>query len=171
MKNLFLGLFLLIILASCSGDDGATIENKLTIGDGVYSLQSLQIRNENGDFPIEPAADIEFALSNKTFADIDAGGDLSDILDVYFDFRELELKEGDYTAILDYNIYVGGTIVNGEYTRGIEIINDRTEGSRLQSAEVSISNLSESSMLLKFTFIREDGLKIEGIYEGPFKEL
>lgn len=170
--------FLLILLvikliSSCSSDDNNSnniIINEspgnLTYNGQSYDLVTLYIHDEN--IENNDPSDIGFSFANKTEAEINSGNQLTNIVNIYFDFTESNLQEVTYTNVLDYNISLNGTYNNGSFSEGNLILSNVDNNLEASSSTVTIINLTETTVNLTFSFTRIDGEIISGSYNGTY---
>lgn len=101
---------------------------------------------------------------------MDSGNDLNNITKIYFDFSEVELQEKTYIDILDYNISINGSLIDGVFNSGTVLLSDNNPQSNLYAAtsSVTINTITENTVDLDFSFTRNDGEVISGKYNGTY---
>ena len=162
----------LISFISCSSDDNPDnpnqSKNQVTFNGNAYSITSAWINDENT--ATNDPSDIGINLFNKTTAEINSGNDLTNITRIYFDFTEVDLQEKTYTEILDYDFSINGTLIDGVFDPGTILLSDNDSNSDIyaSSSIVTISNLTETTVDLSFSFTRKDGKVISGNYSGNY---
>ncbi|WP_338731996.1 hypothetical protein [Mangrovimonas cancribranchiae] len=179
MKIKLIYIFIITLISfSCSSDDDSAdneilrTNNQVSFEGENYPLSTVLIFDEN--IETDEPSDIGFNLYNKTTNEINSAlngeTDLTNIVHFYFDFTEVDLQETTYTDILDYSFSINGTLSDGNYDDGTEILSDNDPNSELYASNsvVTINNLTETTVDLSFSFTRNDGQVISGSYNGAY---
>ena len=168
-------LITIIFFIGCSSDDSsdnASSEktNEFTFNGQSYELMTAWINDENTT--TSDPSDIGFNLFNKSTADINSGNDLTGINYIYFDFTEVDLQETTYTDILDYDVSINGTLINGNFSPGTVFLSDDDPNADIYASisTVTISDLTATTVNLTFSFTRNDGKVISGAYSGNYTD-
>ena len=170
MKKIGILLFTILIL-SCSSDDssGNSNQNGFTFNGTFYEVKTLYINDENTTN--SNPSDIGFSLINKTSAEINSGNDLSNVAILYFDFNAVNVEQTTYTNILDYNGKINANRTSGSITGGTEILSDNETTLQANNINVTINNITSTTVNFNFSFTRTDGQTISGQYNGNYLTL
>lgn len=173
-----IAIFIIAFTSSClEGDDGFSFDtnlenNRFTFANRPYELNSIIIHDETPGNNNNPS-DIEIILSNKTIEDINSGNDYSDVSLVRFNLTDLELQRITYSQVHDYEIFVEGSIENGEFVTGTALLSDDDSEADnfLLAAAIQINEITENFVSLSFSFARKDAQVINGTYSGSYLSL
>ena len=163
-------VFLTILLTSCSSDDDSNSSetNFIHVGDASFEMKTAVV---------EPSLNsVYLGLTNSTEAEINASFSGTTLNNVdYFSARinEFDLLSGetyDLDAISSMEFIVGGDVVNSEFENGFSQFYKSGSNSNLEviSGSITVIDYSVESIRFLFSFTRQDGVEISGVYEGSF---
>ncbi|GAA0872629.1 hypothetical protein GCM10009117_17760 [Gangjinia marincola] len=172
-KFFFLVTFIVTIIGCSSNDDSST-ESDLSINEFVYDGETYElvtafITDENTT--TDEASDIGINIFNVTNSQ--TNGTVDNVTRVFFDVEDITLQETTYNEIADYEVAINGSFNAGDYSEGTLLLSDNDPQSTVfaSSTTVSIHNITETTIDLSFTFMRNDGKIISGKYNGDLINL
>jgi len=169
-----IAVFAICILYSCSDDEGLRDLGRygFSYNSQFYVLNSASYVDENVEDETTPST-LSIALSNVNLATSNA---TSNVTKLYFDFEGITLEEGEIAEIQDYSIEIGGSFVpntedaNYTYVNGTFLLNSLQPGLTATEKTVTITELTESTISLTFSFTRADGQLFSGNYSGVYTD-
>lgn len=157
------------VLVSCSGNDESSslIENPFTYDNKTYNLKTVWINDFNTDND-EPSR-ININISNKTDHEM---SNSSDIIAIRIAINDINVTEGVYSELEEYDILIDGVTSSGILTSQNVILSDDYIGSGLELHAINfnfqITKFNENVIGLLFSFTRADGKIISGEYNGAY---
>jgi len=161
-------LFILTFLLSCSSDDNSeTITQNGFKFEGIFfEIKTVYINDEN-TLDSNPS-DIGFSLVSKTSSELNSENDLSNINTLYFDFNAVNIEQTTYSEILDYNAKINANRTNGNIVGGTQILSDNETSLQATDINITINEITQSTINFSFSFTRNDGKIITGNYSGNY---
>ena len=177
IKLSFVAFAMFFVIGCTEGEDGFSFNtnfenNQFTFANRPYQLESIIVHDDTPGNNNNPS-DIEILLSNKTLEDINSGNNYSDVSLIRFNLTDLELQPITYSQVHDYEIFIEGSIENGEFVTGTSLLSDEDSESDnyLLVAAVKINEITGSYISLSFSFARKDSQVINGTYSGTYISL
>ncbi|WP_400077932.1 hypothetical protein [Winogradskyella sp. R77965] len=165
--HFLLALSLCSVLFTCSPEDNTNITleklSEFTFNGETYDLASAIIRDEN-------TGDISINLFNKTSSEITSNSDLSDVTYLHFSLNDSTIQQTTYNQIEDYDISINSSVIDSEFNSGTVLLSDNNPDSEVyaQSGSVTVTNFTAYNIVFTFTFTRNDGQVIAGVYDGNY---
>lgn len=172
MKNLkkITFVFLTILLTSCSSDDDSNTSesNFIKVGESSFEMKAALV---------EPSFNSVFlSLTNKTEAEINASVSGTTLNNVdYFTARinHFDLTPGetyDLDDISNLEFIVNGDVINSEFENGFSQFYKSGTNPDLEvtAGSITVYDYSVDFIDLSFSFTRNDGTEISGLYIGSF---
>lgn len=167
-------VFAVCILFSCSDDEGVRDLAKygFSYNSQFYALNTASYVDENieDETTVSP---LSITLSNVNLISSNA---ISNVTKLYFDFDGITLEEGEIAEIQDYTLEIGGSFVpnpedeNFSYVNGTFLLSNSQPGLTATEKTVTITELTESTISLTFSFTRADGQIFSGSYSGIYND-
>ena len=169
LKTITLVLFT-IVLTSCSSDDDSNTSesNFIKVGESSFEMKAAIV---------EPSFNSVFlSLTNKTEAEINASVSGTTLNNVdYFTARinHFDLTPGetyDLDDISNLEFIVNGDVINSEFENGFSQFYNSGSNADLEvtSGSITVIDYTVDSIDLSFSFTRNDGTEISGLYVGSF---
>ncbi|MBL86855.1 MAG: hypothetical protein CMO82_09395 [Winogradskyella sp.] len=161
---------LIILLTSCSSDDDSnTSESKfIKVGESSFEMKAAVV---------EPSFNSVFlSLTNSTEAEISASFEGTTLNNVdYFLARinHFDLTPGEtygLDEISSVEFIVNGDVINSEFENGFSQFYKSGSNFDLEvaSGSITVIDYTVDSINLSFSFTRNDGTEISGLYVGSF---
>ncbi len=87
---------------------------------------------------------------------------------MYFDFNAVNIEQTTYSEILDYNAKINANRTNGNIVGGTQILSDNETSLQATDINITINEITQSTINFSFSFTRNDGKIITGNYSGNY---
>ncbi|WP_339698502.1 hypothetical protein [uncultured Marixanthomonas sp.] len=173
IKKIFILTVVFSIILSCtSGDESNSepdqLQNGFTFENDFHKTTFAYFRDDNtaNDDPQE----IAIVLAN---VDILNTNQNSGVNVVSIEVFQSNLEEEMLSSLNEYEVYLNVSINNQTINTdsGEIILEEDTTGIMATSIQVNVIEFSKSRLHIEFSFTREDGKEIKGLYNGPYTDL
>ncbi|CAM4443312.1 hypothetical protein [Flavobacterium terrigena] len=159
------------LLFSCGSDDTAEIietpqQNGFNYDGSFYQIKTVYINDENTSD--SNPSDIGFSFVNKTNAEISGSTDLTQMATINFDYTAVNVQQGTFTNVGDYNGSINKNRVSGVTSAGTPILDDNVISLQASNISFTINNITSTTVDISFSFTRTDGEIISGHYNGNY---
>ena len=92
---------------------------------------------------------------------------------IYFEVFQANLEIGTLSSLDEYEIFYNTSVNNQNINRdnGITVLKEDVNGIMATSVTVNIKEFSDTNLNMDYSFTREDGKKVTGVYNGTYTDL